>query len=489
MMRKLNLILLMLALALPAWAVEFKHVVDINTATSAGQYGQWHAKKVRNGDAAALDRLIFDLKQNNLWSNIVFMQVYGTGYQDASNTITVRGPRPFNSQVGTNYNFGYSIRSQGNNGYVQMGSTVSNVTLVVGLAGTTDTDAGTQTFLLGVQSTDTWASGSGWDSQVSIQKSTGGVLTGQSVGGGAQQFYNPQSGLESVYSINPKTLMFALDTSANTGLWSVNGVANTNTSYSHTDPSAMRNINWGQGIEFGADFICKGTYACRIIYNIALTAAQMTTLDAIIKRTLMPQNKIVFYGDSLFNVALGGSGITEWENIFQSSDFSLSGYPSSVAHSGDDLGHMTNLWPAQLITNIVSVNNIERQIAFLRIGANDIGNYSSVTRPAINISNGIRYFWSMARSNGCEVVGCGLLRRDNNRNTDVQTINTALRTAYANGECDYFIDFDAVWTAAVGEGYWTNTTYFPSDQVHPSSAAGRAVELQAILPLARQIFP
>ena len=59
------------------------------------------------GRTPPVARLISELKQSGLYSSLVFLQVYGRDSQDASNSLTLRGPR-HELLGGTNYTFGLS---------------------------------------------------------------------------------------------------------------------------------------------------------------------------------------------------------------------------------------------------------------------------------------------------------------------------------------------------------------------------------------------
>jgi hypothetical protein len=324
---------------------------------------------------------------------------------------------------------------------------------------------------------------------VRLYKSSGNGLTGQTSGGGGQAFWSPPISV-SPYAPTPHTYGLALDVGAKSVQLSVDGAVTPVVTYPHGDPAGMTAVDFGAGVTT-ADSNLKGTYALQAVWNRALASNELVAVDAAVRRTLLPQNNIVFEGDSITDVQV--NGLTFWAQLFGfGSDWSLAGYPVSIATGGDSTSHVLNEWPAQLLP-YVPAGNLERGILVLWIGANDVGNYSSATRSNAEIFGNLRLLWAQAKAAGFEVCAVTIFRigsagrQRTDCEGDVLAINDLIR-ADRGINYDYLVDVETAMTAAAGEGYWTNTVYFP-DGVHPTTPASRNVILEAFKPVGRIIFP
>lgn len=437
------------------------------------------------GRTPATARLISDLKQEGLFADLVFLQVYGRSAQDISNSITLRGPRqPLIG--GANYTFGLSrTESNTTNIVIHLPTALSNVTLFTAMAGAEIPESGLERNILGIHSPGAWP----WTSLVRFYKSSGNTLSGQTAGGGGQAFWSPTTSV-GPYTLTPHTYALALDVAANLVQLSVDGGLTPAATYTHGDPTGMTAVDFGAGTTM-ADTNLKGTYALQAVWNRALASNELVAVDAIVRRTVLPQNNIVFEGDSITDTQV--NGLSFWAQLFGSgSDWSLAGSPVSIATGGHSTSSVTNEWPAQLLP-YAPTGNVERGILVLWIGANDVGNYSAAARSNAEIFANIRQLWAQAKAAGFEVAAVTIFRlgsagrQRTNCEGDVLALNDLIRADHGINY-DYLVDVETAMTAAAGEGYWTNAAYFP-DGVHPTTPASRNVILEAFKPVGRSIFP
>ncbi len=437
------------------------------------------------GRTPPVTRLIADLKSQGLFSNLVFLQVYGRAAQDASNSLTLRGPRQALSG-GTNYTFGLS-RTETNttNTVILLPNPVASVTLFTAMAGTSLPANGLEGNILSVHSPGDWP----WPSLVRLYQSGGNFLTGQTAGGGGQAFWSPPTSV-APYLVTPHTYALALDGGGHSVSLAVDGVVTPAATYAHGDSAGMTAVDFGAG-RTTADTNLKGTYALQAVWNRALAANELGAVDALVRRTLLPANNLVFEGDSLTDTFV--NGITFWQQLLGAgSDWSLSGNPVSIATGGHSTSNVTNDWPAQMLP-YAPAGNIERGLLVLWLGENDVGNYSTAARSNAEIFANLRHLWAQAKAAGYEVVAVTLFRLSSvgrlrtDCEGDILALNDLIR-ADRGVHYDYLVDVETAMTAAAGVGYWTNAAYFP-DEVHPTTAASRNVILGAFKPLGRVIFP
>jgi hypothetical protein len=118
------------------------------------------------------------LKREGLWNDLQLLQVFGTGLQNASNNITLRGPRM--TVVGTNWAMGLNKRDAAHTEYIFANAT-SNFTVTVAMSGSYDIDGGTERNIFEFRNSAATA-------RARVYKLGSGLLGSQTVGGGAQKF-------------------------------------------------------------------------------------------------------------------------------------------------------------------------------------------------------------------------------------------------------------------------------------------------------------
>jgi len=435
------------------------------------------------GRSQPVARLISELKQQNLYADLVYLQVYGRDAQDADNSLTLRGPRQA-LRGGTNYTFGLSRVTTATNQVILLPHAVSNVTLFTAMAGAMIPENGLERNIIGIHSPGPWP----WASAVRLYKSGGNALLAQTLGPGGQAFWNPVPNL-GPYWLTPRTYALAVDVTANAVVLAVDGVVGLSATYVHGDPAAMTALDFGAGHP-GPDWQLKGTYAMQAVWNRALATNEIAALNRLVRRTVLPENNIVFEGDSITDFSVDGRSF--WQDLIgYGSDWSLAGNPVSIATAGHATSNVTNEWPAQ-VSPYAPAGNVERAIVVLWLGANDVGNYSAATRSNAQIFHNLRTLWAQAKALGFEVCAVTIFRRESNGSRpscpqDVLAINDLIR-ADRGVNYDYLVDVETAMTAAAGENYWTNPGYFP-DGVHPAAAAARAVILDAFKQAGPDIFP
>lgn len=440
--------------------------------------------QTQGGKSEPVVRLVAELKQQNLYADLVYLQAYGRTAQDTNNSLTLRGPRQA-LRGGTNYTFGLArIAANVTNNVITLPTAVSNVTLFTAMAGAYLPEIGSSgRDMLGIHSAGGWP----WASHVRLYQSSGATLVAQTLGGGDQLFWTPTPTVFP-FDVRPRTYALAVDGQVNSVLLAVDGWVSATGTYAHGDPTGMTDVDFGAGVS-APDYHLKGTYALQAVWNRALNTNEIKTLDAIVRRTVLPENRIVFEGDSITDYQVDGRSF--WQDLFgYGSDWSLSGNPVSIATGGHSTSNITNEWPAQVLP-FAPAGNIERSIVVLWVGANDVGNYPAANRSNAEILANLRTLWRQAKALGFEVCAVTLFRRTSSERAtceaDVLTLNATIR-ADLGINYDYLVDVEAAMTAGAGESYWNNPAYFP-DGVHPNTAASRAVIVEAFKLVGRTIFP
>jgi lysophospholipase L1-like esterase len=403
--------------------------------------------------------------------------------QDTNNSLTLRGPRQM-LRGGTNYTFGLArITANVTNNVITLPTAVSNVTLFTAMAGAYLPEFGAERNILGIHSAGGWP----WASHVRLYQSGGVMLVAQTYGQSGQAFWSPTPTVFP-FDVKPRTYALAVDGGVNSVLLVVDGWVAALGNYAHGDPIGMTVIDFGAGV-VAPDNHLKGNYALQAVWNRALNTNEIKALDAIVRRTVLPENRIVFEGDSITDIQVDGRSF--WQDLFgYGSDWSLSGNPVSIATGGHSTSNITNEWPAQVLP-FAPAGNIERSIVVLWVGANDVGNYPAASRSNAEIFANLRTLWRQAKTLGFEVCAVTLFRRTSNQRAtceaDVSALNVAIR-ADLGINYDYLVDVEAAMTASAGEGYWNNPAYFP-DGVHPNTTASRAVIVEVFKSVGRKIFP
>jgi len=423
--------------------------------------------------AARQANFIAALKRQGLWNDLQLLQVFGTGLQNASNNITLRGPRM--TVVGTNWAMGLNKRDSAHTEYIFPNAT-SNFTVVVAMSGSYDIDGGTERNIFEFRNAAATA-------RARVYKLGSGLLGSQTVGGGNQKFLTLGGIPYSSYPAVTYTMTHGGSGGTNNSFYT-NGILITphgHTNYTHAGVAGLDRVQFGGH---------PGNYSAWMVWNRVLDTNEVAAVDAELRRTIFTRNtRVILEGDSI--IAQQVSSSTVWQrNLYgQGSDWALSGPLFDISTGGHATSNILTEWPAQLRTHTTNMLTDERAIAIIWVGSNDLGNYDVGVTPAI-IHGNLRTIWSMARSNGCFVVAGPVLRRGihvSRPASDLTDLNTLIR-ADEGVWYDALIDHDRYFAAEYGADYYTNTALF-SDNLHPNTAASHATLYRAIQAATPKIFP
>ena len=420
-----------------------------------------------------LERLRQELVANGFWSNLVYLQVMGAGFNTVTNPMTLQGPRY--QWLGATNNLNGEWRGEltftNSEYYITNVNTprLTNATIFAAWQGGQIGNAGTEKNIIGIVAADwPWNSGA-----LRLFSSTAQTLMISTVGGGSQETRTlPGSPYDSTRFFHVGVSLEG--TNNNISVWTDGWM--TNTTYAHTDPF-FEKITLGNGSGGGldalniSDYNLRANIACLAIFNNYYNTNTLRSLEDIFKRTVLQDARIVFEGDSIIGYTV--NSITPINRIMGRSSWSCTGNAFDISAAGNTIMDITNQWPAQLAA--YARTNSQRRIVVLWAGANDVGNYTTAQRPNSEITSVLRKLWNQARGLGFEVVACTLMRRTSGTRatclTDVVAINTQIR-ADVGTYYDYLVDTDAYLEQAGGSSYWTDNT-FSSDGVHPTSEASQ----------------
>lgn len=418
-------------------------------------------------------RLIEELKREQLWDDCVFLQVFGRGHQNASNNITLRGPRT--DVAGESWRHGLTRRS-GVDHSVILPNAVSNFTAFVAMAGSAEADSGNERNIFVVSSPGV----APWTMFARVYKTGGNFLFAQTAFG-SQQFVSLGSTV-SYNSLAP--VSYGFSRFYTNYVVFTNGVQAANTNYAHWNLEGMPQFNFG-GL--------KGTYSVVGVWRRNMTTNELATLHTVVKRTVFTANvRIILEGDSIINFMSAATGHqSAWnKDIFGwGSDWSASGSVYDISTGGHSTTHILAEWPGQLRTYITNTLSDERNIVLVWAGSNDLGNYSSASRSVATIHDNLRAIWNSARTNGCYVVAAPVLRRaifPGRPIADLDELNRLIR-GDEGVYYDALIDHDAAFVEAYGPNYFENTVLFP-DGLHPGSYAAQEIIGRAARKASAKIF-
>jgi len=464
MTRNLVLLLFIVLLARPAAGVGFTHPLITNGLT--------RLQTVRD---ARLNQLRAELVREGFWSNCVYLQLMGAGYNTVTNPITVKGPRY--QWLGATNNLNGEWRGEltftNSEYYITNVNTprLTNATIFAAWQGGQIGNAGAERNILGAVAGDwSWNSGA-----LRLFSSTAQTLQICTLGGGVQEIRTlPGSPYDWSRFFHVGVSLEI--TNNNISVWTDGWM--TNTTYAHTDPY-FEKITLGNGSGGGldalgiSDYNLRATVAALAIFNQYYPTNQLRTLEDIFRRTVLQDCRIIFEGDSIIGYTV--NSLTPMQRIMGRSSWSCTGNAFDISTGGNTIMDITNQWPAQVAA--YARTNAQRTIVVLWAGANDFGNYTTAQRPNSEIISDLRKLWGQARALGFEVVACTCLRRiSGTRATclaDVTAVNAQIR-ADAGVYYDYLVDTDAYMEQAGGSSYWTDTsTFMDGTGVHPGTEASQ----------------
>lgn len=462
------------------------------TRDTSAALGQTNAFRNQSGNAVAvgltalanpsrpkayqLSEFTAQLKRDGLWDDLVWLQVFGSGYQNASNNLVLRGPRT--DMAGTNRNFAMSKMDRDVRTFTLEG-TYSNATLFVAGAGggLGQADENIDRTVLRLRS----PGAAPFASVVNIYKPGWGTMRGQTVGGGSQTFYD--SARTVFHSKPPISYVFTHNATNKQAIIYTNAILAASNTYSHAFPNAMTTVDFGE---------CPLNYAAAGIWRRPLTPNEVTALENNLRRTVLGADAmVVIDGDSILGITAGPPYENAWDRfIFGESDWAVTAAFADISTGGHTTAQTLAGLPSTLTP--YTANGIGRKIYVIDAGTNDLGGQDASALPLATVKDNLLKIWNCAKTNGCYVVGTTLLQRDwlvDRPYSELFALNDWIRSQDGVA-LDAVLDLDAEFEREVGPRYWLNTDYF-SDAIHPNAPSqnGLRVMRDAAQRIAWKVFP